>query len=555
MTTRSGAEVLLEVLRSEGVRYIFGNPGSTELPFIDALSDAPDLHYVLALHEASAVAMADGYAQATRRPAFLNFHTMSGLGNAIGALTNARANGTPMVVTAGQQHQDLLVGDPLLSDALVGIARPVSKWSHEVRSLGELGTMVRRAFHDAMTPPMGPVFLSIPISVLLAQGDPHVPGRSHIDRTVVSSEVGELARRLAAVPVGRLAIVLAQEVAHAGAIDAVRELAELLGAPVLGAPSVPVGVFPPAHPLWAGWLLPNAASMRAVLEPFASVLFLGGQPFLMSSHVGGSPVPDGVELLHVSPDALQLGRTYEVRLGLAGDLRATIAALLPEVRALADHDHAAAALAVAARSRAAAIDDEENDALARYGPAPMDPRAAVHALLRAMPDDTVVIDEAISNGAHVRALHRWTEADRMYSGKQIIGWGMGAAIGLCLAHDRKLPILCISGDGSAMFGAQALWTAAHEDVPVVFVVLVNREYAILKQRLNELKGAAHRTGSPVGVDMNDPEIDFGALATSMGLAFSAVEHTDDIAKAVAAVLAAGSPHLLIVPITGADVNR
>src|SRR5213595_416955 len=171
-------DVFLDVLESEDVRHIFGNPGSTELPFIDALAGADDLHYVLCLQEASAVGMADGYAQATGRPAFLNLHTSAGLGNAIGNLTNARANGSPLVVTAGNADRRHLVADPLLSGDLVGLAGGVSKWGHEVRHSGELGTVLRRAFNDAANPPPGPVFVSIPQDVLDEEGEAPVPPKS-----------------------------------------------------------------------------------------------------------------------------------------------------------------------------------------------------------------------------------------------------------------------------------------------------------------------------------------------------------------------------------------
>nr|MDQ3294002.1 thiamine pyrophosphate-binding protein [Actinomycetota bacterium] len=168
--TVTGREVLLEVLRTEGVTHVFGNPGSTELPFVDALAAADDIHYVLALQEATAVGMADGYALATRRPAFLNLHTSAGLGNAIGNLTNARANGTPLVVTAGQQDERHLADDPLLSGPLTELAAPTAKWAHEVRSLGELGTMLRRAFADAAKAPAGPTFLSLRMDILERSG-------------------------------------------------------------------------------------------------------------------------------------------------------------------------------------------------------------------------------------------------------------------------------------------------------------------------------------------------------------------------------------------------
>src|SRR5512134_908961 len=167
----SGRDVLLEVLRTEGVRHVFGNPGSTELPLIDALAEADDLHYVLALQEATAAGMADGYAQASGRPSFLNLHTSAGLGNAVGNLTNAKANGTAIVVTAGQQDERQLAADPLLSGPLTELAAPTCKWSHEVRSLGELGTILRRAFQDAVKPPAGPVFASLRMDILERTGD------------------------------------------------------------------------------------------------------------------------------------------------------------------------------------------------------------------------------------------------------------------------------------------------------------------------------------------------------------------------------------------------
>src|SRR5688572_6559482 len=208
-----GREALLEVLRTEGVRHVFGNPGTTELPLVDALAAVDDIAYVLSLQEATAVGMADGYAQASGRPAFLNLHTSAGLGNAIGNLTNAQANGAPLVVTAGQQDRRHLANDPLLGGDLVGLARSVSSWSREVMTLGELGTLLRRAFHDAAAPPAGPVFLSIPMDVLDEEGDAAAPPPSTVDLGAVAGSLDGLAGLLCDTPVGRLAIVAGDEVA------------------------------------------------------------------------------------------------------------------------------------------------------------------------------------------------------------------------------------------------------------------------------------------------------------------------------------------------------
>jgi benzoylformate decarboxylase len=223
--TRTGRDALLEVLRSEGVTHLFGNPGTTELPLMDALATADDLRYVLALQEATAVGMADGYAQVTGRPAVLNLHTSAGLGNAIGNLTNAQANGTPLVVTAGQQDRRHLHHDPLLAGDLVGLAQSVSKWTHEVSTLGELATVLRRAFHDAASAPAGPVFVSIPMDVLEEAGEAPVPPPSTIVRGAVAGGLDELARRLAAAAPDRLLLVAGDEVAASGAVPALTAVA------------------------------------------------------------------------------------------------------------------------------------------------------------------------------------------------------------------------------------------------------------------------------------------------------------------------------------------
>src|SRR5205823_6382747 len=204
----------------------------------------PDIHYVLALQEAAAVGMADGYAQVTERPAFLNLHTSAGLGNAIGNLTNAQANGTPLVVTAGQQDRRHIVADPLLAGDLVGLARPVAKWAHEVRTVGELGTILRRAFHDAASHPAGPVFVSIPMDILDEEAGEPAPPPSVIERRAVAGGLTELADLLAGTDRDRLAIVAGDEVPAAGATDALVAVAEALGVRVHGSPLHSTTVFP-----------------------------------------------------------------------------------------------------------------------------------------------------------------------------------------------------------------------------------------------------------------------------------------------------------------------
>jgi benzoylformate decarboxylase len=546
---RKGSEVLIEVLRSEGVTHIFGNPGTTELPMIDALAPVSDIHYVLGLQESTVVGMADGYAQATGRPAFLNVHTAAGLGNAIGNLTNAKSANTPIVVTAGQQDYRHIITDPLLTGDLVGIAAATVKWTHEVRTLGEFGTVLRRAFHDAASPPSGPVFVSLPMNVMDEIGPAPVPPPSRIERRAVGGGLTELANLLANTPVGRLAIVVGDEVTASGGTDALVAVAETLGATVHGSPLLGSFAFPPMHPLWAGALAPHAGALRKTLGNYDRVFLVGGRAFMTYPYVPGTVLPERVELLHLAPDAHDLGRTYAVRLGIVGDPRATLEALLPLLK-----DKIAAHIAEDAIAKRRAIQEQfrterEGQALSRYDETPMPPIAAAHALLRALPPESIVVDEGPATNAHVRAFHQVTRPDRYFFVRGGgLGWGMPAALGVSLGFGRE-PVLCIVGDGAAMYAPQALWSAAHERLPVIFAVVNNREYNILKNYMRGMEGYNATMGKFIGMDIADPSIDYVALANAMGVSATVVERAGDVGDAVRAAWNTGKPHLLELPMS------
>jgi len=540
-----GSDALFEVLATEGVTHAFGNPGTTELPFVDALVEHNELHYVLALQEATAVAMADGYAQATGKPAFLNLHTSAGLGNAIGNLTNAQVAGTPLVVTAGQQDLRHIATEPMLSGDLVGLARPVSKWAEEVRTVDELAPLLRRAFHDAAAAPTGPVFVSIPMNLLDDELDAPVPPPSSVRSASVpdAAVLDQLADLLVSTPPDRLALVLADEVAPA--VDEAVALAEALGATVFGAPLHATLVFPPRHPLWRGPLPPAATRINQALAPFERVFAVGRRPFMVYPYTPGPALPPTVELLHLSADAGEPGRTWPVTLGAAGDAKATLAALAPLVR---ERITTPRPLPTAATAE----DPLEDKGRQRYADVPMHPMAAAHALVRALPDNAVVVDEAITTGTYVRGFHHPTRGGTYFFCRGGgLGWGMPAALGVSLGYD-KAPVLCVVGDGSAMYSPQALWTAAREQLPVVFAVVNNRQYLILKNNLRQRDGASARTGRYVAMDIVEPPIDYVALAQSMGVPASLVEKAGDVTGAVQAAWDTGRPHLLELPISSPE---
>jgi benzoylformate decarboxylase len=549
---RRGAAVLLEVLRSEGVEYIFGNPGTTELPLIDAMLDTPDIRYVFALQEASAVAMADGYAQAARKPGFLNLHTAGGLGHGMGNLLNASVSQTPLVVTAGQQDSRHTITDPLLLGDLVQIARPAVKWAQEVTHADQLPILLRRAFHDANAAPTGPVFLSLPMDVMEELTAIEIGQRSIIDRQPVAGSLDKLAAQLAAITPGRLAIIAGDEVERSDASAEVVEMAEMLGAPVFGS-SWPSRIpFPTAHPLWSGNMPTKATDIAARLGDYDAVFALGGKSLITILYTEGPVIPRSCAVYQMSADVRDLGRTYETPLSVVGDIKASLRAMLP-LLATATAPRAAT---YASLLRAAGVRRADNRArLAGVAAAQFDapvitPLVAAQEAARAMGDRVAIVDEAIATSLHLRQFLSSASA-RQYSFLRggALGWGMPAAVGCSLGLGRE-PVVSLVGDGAALYSPQALWTAAHEKLPVTFVVMNNLEYNVLK---NFMKGQADylstRTNRFIAMDITEPTVDYQALAQSMGVPSRRITRAADIAPALEAGIRSGVPNLVEIMIS------
>lgn len=548
---RRGAEVLLDILASEGVQYIFGNPGTTELPLMDALLRTPDIHYVLALQEASAVAMADGYAQAAGRPGFLNLHTAGGLGHGMGNLINAHVSQTPLVVTAGQQDLRHTVSDPLLFDNLVRIAVPAVKWAQEVTRPEQLPILVRRAFHDANAAPSGPVFLSLPMDVMDAMTDTPSGRPSFIDRQTVAGSLPTLAQYLADIPAGRLAIIAGDEIHSANAAADVVAMAEMLGAPVYGS-SWPSRIpFPTSHPQWRGNLPTTAQKIAEVLSDYDAIFALGGKSLITILYSEGQAVPQGCEVYQLSADIGDLGRTFPTRLSMEGHIGASLRALLPWLEqacapvrdtfereglklARQRSEHRAAIAALAEKQSTEAV---------------ISPLVAAREAMRAIGPHTPIVDEAIATSKHVREFLN-SDSPKQYSFLRggALGWGMPAAIGCSLGIGRE-PVACLVGDGAAMYSPQSLWTAAHEKLPVTFIVMNNREYNVLKNFMRSQHDyVSAQTGKFIAMQLDEPAIDYVKMAESLGVPARRVDQASDIAPAIAAGLTSGGPNLIEVMI-------
>lgn len=520
-------DAMFEVLRDEGVDRVFGNPGTTELPFVDALGELP---YVLAPHEGPVVAMADGYARATRRPAFVSLHVAAGLANGLIGMLNALRSRTPLVVTAGQQDSRHLAQDPMLTGNLVGLATPAAKWATEVHRAADLPLLLRRAFRAAMTPPQGPVFVGVPMDLLGEAYPGPVPARSRV--------VGPAgADPAAAVPLlagaERPAIVAGDGVGRSAGVPALVEVATTLGATVYHAPMHDRLNFPMDHPLHAGMLAPDNRSIRRALDQHDVVLLAGLSGFAPHHYSPEAAVGPGTRLVQVDDDPAQLGRVYPAEVGLVGDVAATLAAL-------------AAALAAAVGDRRPSGPGRSAAAVPAPDGVPLDPAIAAATLADALPPRAVLVEEAITVGLLLRERLRLSEPDSFqHTVGGGLGWGIGAAVGISLARPDR-PVLAALGDGCALFGVHGLWTAAREQRPVTFVVFANGEYRTLKQTLTRVRDGA--PGSFPGMDLRRPGVAWPELSAALGVPGVRVTGADELATVLAGRADADGPLLVEVPV-------
>jgi len=547
----SGKRAFLELLKQEGVEILFGNPGTTELPLMDALAVENELRYVLALQEASVIGMADGYAQASGKLAVVNLHVTPGLGNAMGMLYDAQKAGSPILVTAGQHDQDFNVTEPILWADLPPIARPLVKWSAEVHRLADLPRLVHRAAKTALAPPSGPVFLSLPGDILKAEGDIDLlaPTRVAAQMRGDPAAVKQAATILAEAK--RPLIVAGDAVARSKAHAELIELAELLGAPVYSELVPSTASFPASHPLFRGAMTRMQGPIRKTLEQYDVLFSVGGDLFTLSLPSDIEPMPAGLTLIHLDNDPWELGKNYPPQVAILGDPKTTLPDITEAGRKAMSSGARGAARERLDTAKAATL--AERDALkakAREmaGQTPVEPLSLLNAIGEILPKDAVVIDETISSGAGIRSLIHSDDPQSFFGLRGGgIGWGLPAALGVKLALPGR-PVLALVGDGSAMYTCQALWTAAHERIAAVFVVLNNSSYRILKQRLVAQRGLAAQVDRFVGMELIDPAIDYVGLARSLGVAAQRANSVHDATDLIAKGLKSDAPLLIDVPV-------
>ncbi|MGQ3674832.1 benzoylformate decarboxylase [Xanthobacter sp. TB0139] len=534
MTVRS---VTYDLLRQLGLTTFFGNPGSTEETF---LKDFPaDFTYHLALQEASAIAMADGYAQATGKPALVNVHTAAGLGNAMGNLITAALNKTPLIVTAGQQTREMLLMEPWLTNVeATRLPQPWVKWSYEPSRAEDVPGAFMRACATAMQAPCGPVFLSLPLD------DWDKPMQAPAVVRTVSHRIApdparlmEFAEILSAAR--SPALIFGAAIDRGNGWDVAVALAEKMGATVYAAPASERAPFPETHPLYAGGLPFAKGPLSARLKGHDVAIVIGAPVFRYYPWVPGEYLPEGLHLLHISDDPAETARA-PVGDSLVGDAVLATQALLHLV-------HTPEAPATVSAVTPAPHHLAPQPAHPPHQDASGLPTAAdvFAALADVRPEHAVLVEESPSNLADLHRAWPITEPATFFTfASGGLGWNLPASVGIALGErdtGRHRPVLMVVGDGSFQYSVQALWSAAQNNLPIVFIVMRNGQYGILKSfaRLEETPGVP-------GLDI--PDIDIVSLARGYGCAAERITNLDTLKAQVKAGFSGAGPVVLEVPI-------
>ena len=549
----TGRQALVEIFRREGVEYIFGIPGATEVLFMDALEDCPDIKYVLGLHEVVVAGMAEGYTRASGKVGVLNLHTGTGLSAALPMLSNAYQGGVPLLITAGQQDTRLHAYEPALIGQLVRLARPFTKWATEIIHTEDIPTVFRRAFKVATHPPTGPVFVSLPQNVMESSLDYEyrkgAPSHTRLHPDPESIEVAADLLSRAQNP----AIIVEDGVAKGEALAEVVEFAELLGARVYEWWMSDVN-FPLDHALHGGDLNLGSLSTREILAKVDVLVAIGTELFSQPIYLEKPLLSPTTQIIHIDNNPWQIGKNFPVASGIEGDIKVAVADLTSALR-----KKMTARGQEAAKTRARTIGEEKRKAdtafadmaLQEKDTLPISATRLMQEIKANLIPGTRVVDDCWSCSAVLRRTLGFSEAKSYFRarGGGSIGWGLPGALGVKLASPDR-PVVCVSGDGSALWSIQSLWTAAHYNIPVTFVICANACYQQVRNMKALLMGEKAK-GRYLGTKLFPPQNDFCKIAEGMGVPAQRVEKPEQLKVALQQAFSSDEPNLVEVYIDSA----
>ncbi len=554
MSHHTCSHAMIEQLLADGITLMFGNPGTAEQGLLVALQHYPEFHYILCLQEAIAVAAADAYARATHRPAIVQLHAGVGLGNGIGMILQAATCNSPLVVIAGEAGLRYDALQAQMYADLVSMAKPVTKWATRVVDNGSVLRVIRRAIKIAMTPPVGPVFVSLPADIMESECQEEVtPTAIPVTCTIPEYTVLEQAALLLQDATHPMLIV-GDGVAWSGAQEALQRVAELLGAEVWGANSHEVNLSF-RHPLWQGELGHVFGSRSSAITRQADVILIVGTYVFPEVYPNLSNVfAPGSVIIHIDLDAYAIGKNFPVTLGIVGDPK-------PTLNALADilQNEMTSEQKSAAWQRTEKINRIKNQKLAKQyeqdhaqrNHIPIAFSRFMEELVNVLPQDAVIFDEALTaSGILTRYLKPHLTGHFFQTRGGSLGVGLPGAIGLQLAYPNKT-VIGFTGDGGGMATIQALWTAARYKLPAKFVIINNASYALLKTNVLQYWREQRIAPQPLPefYSLDTPCIDFIAMAQAMGVPGTRIKTPDQIMPGIEQMLESRTPFLLEVVTT------
>lgn len=551
----NGHHAILSQFLADGINYMFGNPGTVEQGFLDALSDFPEFHYILTLQESVAVMIGDGYARATHRPTLVQIHSTPGLGNAIGALYQAYRGHSPLVVIGGDSGIKYQAMDAQMAGDLVSMAKPVTKWSTMVQDPQSLLRVLRRAIKIAATPPMGPVYVCLPQDILDAPAtEPIFPSsRPSVRVSPPISLLQQPAEMLA--KASHPMIYVGDGIAFADAQGELTRLAELIGAQVYEADAGEVNMRH-SHPLFQGATGHMFGYQSTPITQQGDVNLICGTYVLPEVFPElGNIFADGSVAIHIDLNAYEIAKNHRVDFGFVSDPKLTLAALADAVEAQQTADQRANAqqrIDQNAAEKAERAKKEVEQDLTSRDDVPMHMSRFAADLKKALPDGAVIFDEALTNSPSLSRYFPGEESGQYFLTRGgSLGVGFPGAIGAKIAQPDKT-VIGFSGDGGAMYTIQALWTAARHNVAVKFVVCNNGSYRLLQLNLMaywQERGMIPRD-YPLSFDLSQPVLHFADMARAMGVQAIRVEKPWEVMPAIEQMLAAPGPFLIDLVLEG-----
>jgi thiamine pyrophosphate-dependent acetolactate synthase large subunit-like protein len=557
----SGGEVMAEFLLEWGIPYVFGLGGSEEVGFLDALVDRVQLQYVQGLHESSVMAMADGYARTSGQTAFVNLHSVAGTAYALGQIVNAYKDRVPLVITAGDQSTRIRGHNAFLEAInLAQLPREYTRWHWDVLNAQTIPDVLRRAFMLAQVPPGGPTFVTfskdlweerVERAEILPRSRSQPETQLHPDPTAVSRAVDLLLE--AQLPV----IVAGRELSRYSGVQHIKEISELLGAPVFSDLFIghsPI-TFPTSHPQYAGYFAEDE-NFPKNFDLFWSV---GGTMFTVMAAPREPLVPQSAKVIHTSIDGSEIGRNYPVDVPMLANVNLAAEAILKELRQrqlpISSIDDRRRRIHEYSRKRRRKLEEMARNSWNNQPIA--SPRLSTE-LNRCLDPAAIVVMEMPTEE---QLACSYLEFDESGAGRRLLttsggclGWGVAAAIGAKIANP-DMQIVALVGDGSFQFGVQALWSAARYEVPVAVIIWNNNGYQANRHFLHQYGGRAAATGRYVSSSLDSPEIDHVYICKGYGVEAERVSHPEQLAGALDRCLratAGGRPYVLDVKIQRRD---